>query len=149
MPQVARPKIRVWTWDLNIEGALGQVFDNENRGSWFVRGRTGVLHVHDDVFLTLGATYDIVKLYRIGGVDATNIGIQAEVMHLQYGVWLQLGGLVDFTGNGGVDVGAGWSLFGVEYQARNFDTLGPVQSFYGKIRIPVTIIYHAIYKHDL
>jgi hypothetical protein len=108
-----------------------------------------VLHVRDDLFYTLGVTYDAVKLWRIGGWDATNFGLQAEIMHLQYGIWGQVGGLVDFTGNGGISLSAGWSLFGVEYQARNFDSLGPVMSLYGKVRIPVTIIYHAIYKHDL
>jgi len=85
----------------------------------------------------------------VGGYDATNFGIQAELMHLQYGIWAQVGTLIDFTGNGGITLAAGWSLFGVEYQARNYDQLGPVQAFYGKIRIPVTIIYHAVYKHDL
>ena len=151
MPVAAlRPEIRVTTWDLNLDFGYGAVIDTpENRPSYFMRARTGVLHVRDDWFYTAGVTYDIVKVFRVGGYDATNFGLQLEAMHIQYGVWGQVGGLVDFTGHGGVTVAAGWSLFGVEYQARTYEDLGPVQAIYGKIRIPVTIIYHAVVKKDL
>ncbi len=148
--QAMRPEIRVTTWDLNLDFGYGAVIDTpENRPSFFGRARAGVLHVRDDWFYTAGLTYDLVKVFRIGGLDATNFGIQLEAMHIQYGVWGQVGGLVDASGHGGVTVAAGWSLFGVEYQARTYEDLGPVQALYGKIRIPVTIIYHAVVKKDL
>ncbi len=148
--QAMRPEIRVTTWDLNLDFGYGAVIDTpENRPSYFMRARAGVLHVRDDWFYTAGLTYDLVKVFRVGGYDATNFGIQLEAMHIQYGIWGQVGGLVDFSGHGGVAVAAGWSLFGVEYQARTYEDLGPVQAVYGKIRIPVTIIYHAVVKKDL
>lgn len=147
--QAVRPSIRVTTWDLNLDAGYGAVIDTpENRPSWFLRTRAGVLHAHDDWFYSAGLTYDIVKVFRVGGYDATNFGLQLEALHVQYGVWGQVGGLVDFTGHGGVTAAVGWSLFGVEYQARTYEDLGPVMAVYGKIRIPVSIIYHAV-KKDL
>ena len=147
--EAMRPHIRVTALDVNLDAAFGRVFDTpEDRPAYFFRGRVGVLHVRDDFFFTAGVTYDFAKVYRVGGFD-NNFGIQLELMNIQYGIWGQLGALVDTQGNGGLTVAAGWSLFGAEYQVRNYQELGPTMAFYGKIRIPITIIYHAVVKKDL
>jgi len=130
----------VTTWDLNLELGYGAVLlKDEKPGFFFGRARAGVLNISDYVYLSMfGATVD----YNSRGPVA--FGLQGELLHLEMGVWLQLGGLVDVKGRFGGTGSVGWSLFGIEVENRAYeDEIGRGWSFFGKIRIPVSIIYRA------
>jgi hypothetical protein len=134
------PRERVTTWDMNIDGAYGRVFSEPGRGAGFARVRGGILHIRDTLFFSLGATYEISNI-----VYAT-FGIQGEVMHLETGLWLQVGGLLDIDAKPGFMAAVGWSLFGVEFQQREYDdpAIGGVSALFGKIRIPISVIAQAL-----
>jgi hypothetical protein len=134
------PGERVTTWDMNIDGAYGRVFTDPSRGAGFARVRGGILHIRDSLFFSLGATYEISNI-----VYAT-FGIQGEVMHLETGLWLQVGGLLDIDAKPGFMAAVGWSLFGVEFQQRQYDdpAIGGVSALFGKIRIPISVIAQAL-----
>jgi hypothetical protein len=134
------PRERVLTWDLNIDGAYGRVFaDPEGRWTMFGRVRAGLMYIRDSLYFSLGPTYEISKL------QLATFGLQGEVMHIETGLWCQLGALVDVAPHPGLMVAAGWSLFGVEFQAREYDRygIGEAPALYGKIRIPIGVIARA------
>lgn len=134
------PRERVLTWDLNVDGAYGRLF-SEPDGRWtmFGRVRAGVMYIRDSLYFSLGPTYEISKL------QTATFGLQGEVMHIETGLWCQLGALVDVAPHPGFMAAAGWSLFGIEFQAREYDTygIGEAPAVYGKIRIPIGVIARA------
>ena len=128
------------SWDANIDGGIGRVFDpGETTG--LLRVRAGVLFIRDPHFLALGATYELSHL------SAATLGIQGEYLHLESGVWLQAGPLLDVGSNKprfGWMGSLGWSLLGVEYQGRDYNGNGYVSAVFAKLRIPLGIIGFAI-----
>lgn len=125
------------TWDLNIDGAYGRVFSDNPESSFFGRVRGGIMNVNESIFTMLGATYEVSSLSQ------TTLGLQGEWLHLQLGVWVQAGGLLDVSPTNFGGMGAvGWSLFGVEFQYRGYENIDPAPALYGKIRIPLGVIGH-------
>lgn len=134
------PRERVITWDLNVDAAYGRLFSEPDaRWTAFGRVRAGVMYIHDSLYFSLGPTYEISKL------QPATFGLQGEVMHIETGLWCQIGALVDIAPHPGFMVAAGWSLFGIEFQAREYDTygIGEAPAVYGKIRIPIGVIARA------
>ncbi len=137
---------RSTSWDLNIDGAFGRYFGETDKWTGFVRARAGVLIVREPLFSALGFTYEWSPQSN------ATLGLQAEILHLELGVWGQLGALLD-VGSGPVRPGlmgaVGWSLFGVEAQYRTYnnDGLGSGIAVYGKIRIPVSILTRVFSTH--
>jgi hypothetical protein len=137
---------RSTSWDLNIDGAFGRYFGETDKWTGFVRARAGVLIVREPLYSALGFTYEWSPQSN------ATLGIQAEILHLELGVWGQLGALLD-VGSGPVRPGlmgaVGWSLFGVEAQYRTYnnDGLGSGIAVYGKIRIPVSILTRVFSTH--
>jgi hypothetical protein len=101
------------------------------------KARVGGTLVLDPFFLTLGPTVEIKSKLP------TTFGLQAEMMHLGSGLWLQLSPMVDIKGEAGGSVAAGWSILGVEYQEYiNRKKLSPM--LFVKLRMPFSLIYYAI-----
>jgi hypothetical protein len=133
----ARFKKPTLGWDLNLEGGYGRYFADPAERFGFARARAGLLYSVDPMFYSVGITYDWSNL------AAATFGLQAEVMHIESGLWAQAGGLLDTQVHPGVMGSVGWSIFGAEIQYRKFDPndWGPV--VVGKLRIPVTFIAKA------
>src|SRR5882724_9014024 len=82
---------RVWTWDVNVDGALGKFSSDSGSSRWtgFGRVRAGVMRIHDLLYLSLGPTYEISDR------QVATFGLQGEIMHLRSGLWCQGGLLLD------------------------------------------------------
>jgi hypothetical protein len=137
---IVGPRERRTTWDLNLDGALGRLLTDPGQWTGFGRVRGGILHIRDSLYFSLGLTYEI------SDKTAATFGLQGEVMHLESGFWLQVGGLLDIQPKPGVMASVGWSILGFEFQYRNYEDTGPVAALFGKIRIPLRIIFLATEK---
>jgi len=127
------------TWDANIEGAFGRAFgDLHARTVSFGRVRGGVLWAHGEWFTSLGAFYDLSNF------TPGTFGIQLEQMHLQSGMWIQIGAGVDVQPRAMGMLSVGWSVLGVEAQYRAFGDGGIGPAIFGKLRIPIGIIGFAL-----
>jgi hypothetical protein len=122
------------TWDLNIEGAFGRYFGDSPVWTGFGRIRAGALFVREPLYEALGLTYEYSSLSK------GTFGIQGEILHLDMGIWGQVGALLDVSGHPGGMAAIGWSLVGVEAQYREYDGRGDGIAIYAKLRIPVSII---------
>ncbi len=130
------------TWDLNIDGAFGRFFGSEEaKWTGFGRIRGGALFIRDSLYSAIGATYEYSSL------EKGTFGVQAELMHIEMGLWGQAGALLDVSGHPGAMAAVGWSLFGVEAQVRSYDGLGTGVGLYVKLRIPVSIIARVFARH--
>ncbi|MDC3952460.1 hypothetical protein [Polyangium jinanense] len=132
-----------WTWDANVEGGLGALFEDRAHLSGFGRVRGGFLRVDERSvseprFLALGLTYELSDF------SPATFGIEVETLGLASGAWLQLGALVDVQPRPGAKLALGWSLFGVEGQVRWDKDDGVVWAAYGKLRVPVGILGWAL-----
>lgn len=141
------PRLR---FDVNLEGALGALAA-DGHVTGFGRARVGWLYSHESlvdpeaspVFITAGLTYDV------GDLSPASLGLQAEVIHVASGFWLQAGGLVDVTrGEPGIMSAAGWSVVGAEVQWRRYEHddghMGSGLVALGKLRVPLTLILDAL-----
>jgi hypothetical protein len=131
---------RYTSWDADVEGAYGRIFSDPSHPSGFGRVRGGVLWIRDPHFYMLGLTYELSDR------SAATLGLQGEYLNLEAGLWAQIGALVDVANGarpGGM-LSAGWSVLGVELQARSYEDLGFVPAVYGKLRIPLGIIGFAL-----
>ncbi|MDI3283708.1 hypothetical protein [Polyangium sp. 15x6] len=132
-----------WTWDANVEGGIGALFEERAHLSGFGRVRGGLLRVDERSvseprFLALGLTYELSDF------SPATFGIEVEALGLASGAWLQLGALVDVQPRPGAKLALGWSLFGVEGQVRWDKDDGVVWAAYGKLRVPVGILGWAL-----
>ena len=135
---------RALTWDLNIDGAFGRAFGDVDKPAGFARIRGGILRIREPLFLAVGATYEFSSF------TPATFGVQAEAMHLSTGLWIQAGAMIDVQPKPGVMAAVGWSLLGAEIQYRSYDKYGlnDTLAFYGKIRIPISIISWALREHE-
>ncbi len=93
------------------------------------------------LLVSVGLTYDYSDL------SPATFGIQAEVLPLAAGAWLQVGALLDAAQvRPGFMVSAGLSIFGLEAQLRGHEDHGSFWALYGKIRVPVRVIVMAFEK---
>lgn len=130
------------TWDLNIEGGVGSTID-PGKVAGFGRIRGGMLAIRDNLHASIGLTLEINSLAPI------TFGVQAELMHLEYGVWAQVGAMLDTKPRPGFQAAVGYSIVGFEMQYRDVgpqNGSGPYQvALFGKLRIPVRHIFKAIF----
>ncbi|MDI1478159.1 hypothetical protein [Polyangium sp. y55x31] len=132
-----------WTWDANVEGGIGALFEDRVHLSGFGRVRGGFLRVDERSvaeprFLALGLTYELSDF------SPATFGIEVETLGLASGTWLQLGALLDVQPRPGAKLALGFSLFGVEGQVRWDKDDGVVWAAYGKLRVPVGILGWAL-----
>ncbi len=131
---------RLLTWDANIDGAYGYIFGSKKTDSGFVRARGGLLWVRDPNFFSLGLTYELSP------ESVATVGVQGEAMHLDSGMWIQVGGQLDLEHKArpsGI-VAVGWSILGVETQVRSYEGFGVAPAVFGKLRIPLGVIGFAL-----
>ena len=113
------------SWDANIDFGYGSY--------GLARTRIGILKIREPLYFSLGMTATVYNK------APTDFGIQGEVIHLWTGLWTQLGLTTNVKGMPGLNVSAGWSLFGVE--AQTILVKGDLSwSYFGKLRIPIGII---------
>jgi hypothetical protein len=141
-PPTATPPIsfaalgkRYTSWDANLEGGVGRVLTPPGETVGLGRVRAGVLWVRDPNFFSLGVTYELSHM------SAATLGVQAEYLSLETGFFAQIGPLVDVADKGklGFMTSIGVSLFGIEYQGRDYNG-GYASAVFGKLRIPLGII---------
>ena len=130
------------SWDLNIEGAAGHAFDGAAGWSGLGRVRAGIQRFDqrdraDAKFLMVGLSYEL------SDVSKATFLLQGEVLSLTSGTWLQLGAGADITPRPAFMGALGWSLFGIEGQARWDDPQGAFFAVYGKVRVPIGVIVQA------
>lgn len=141
-PPKGGPRSR-WTWDLNLEGALGTRFlDGEGLGG-FGRARAGILHI-DESDLTSPQLLSLGLTYELSDFAPVTIGLQGELTSIGTGLWAQLGAVIDTQPRPGFVGAVGWSLFGAEAQVRWDEDHGSVVGLYGKLRIPISVIVYAL-----
>ena len=137
---------RRFTWDLNLDGAAGYAFVGEGEITGFGRIRGGLLYI-DESSVSAPLLVSVGLTYELSDRSPATFGIQAEVLPLTAGAWLQLGALLDAAEvRPGFMVSGGLSIFGVEAQLRGDDEHGSFWALYGKIRVPVRIIVKAFEK---
>ncbi len=131
--------------DLNVEGGGGFFWGNRTTGIGFGRVRSGVMFAGLPVTMSIGVTFEV------NNVSMATYGAQIELLHMESGLWGQLGPTVDAHGNFGGLLSVGWSLFGIEAQVRGYDEVRPASfqgdygfALLGKIRIPVGFILYVL-----
>ncbi len=132
---------RDFTWDANLEGALGAGFPEEGSAKLlgFARVRVGAMLIAAPHFLMVGATYEF------SNKSFATFGLQFEYMHLTSGAWMQVAPLFDAEHpRPGVSLAAGWATFGVELQQRAYEGLGQTTALFGKVRFPVGVFVWAL-----
>ncbi|WP_428261718.1 hypothetical protein [Haliangium sp.] len=128
-PAMFLPRRTGLSWDLELGLGL-RLYDNEDTADLFAgRVRAGVLWVYEPSFVSLGATAEI------GGLASLGFGAQLSYTHLYRGLWGQLGAswLPGDDGGTMASLGAGWSLFGLEWQIRDNDE----QALLFHLRLPL------------
>jgi hypothetical protein len=138
-----RPPASRWTWDLNLEGALGKRFlDDEGLGG-FGRVRAGLLHI-DESELSSPRLSALGLTYELSDFRPATFGLQGEFLSVGAGLWAQLGAMIDTQPRPGFMGAVGWSLFGAEAQVRWEEDHGAVFGVYGKLRVPISVIVYAL-----
>lgn len=143
-PVVKKKRVKhFYTWDANLDGAIGYSWQGDNHLTGFGRARAGILYVNEEDlqaphYYSLGATYEFSDF------SPATFGLQFEQMSLNSGTWFQLGALVDIQPRPGFMIAGGLSLLGVEAQVRWADNEGAFFAIFGKLRIPISIIAIAI-----
>ena len=86
------------------------------------------------------------RLFMVGGTVAWTqdqpvaLGMELEALHLETGLWGQLGGSMDLSAHPGVSLAVGWSLLGAEWQLRSWDDRGVASALFFNVRLPVGVI---------
>ncbi len=124
------------TWDLNIDAGLGSILGEQF--SAMARIRAGVQVIRYPLYFTLGPTLEVAS-----GLSPA-LGLQGEIMQRNYGTWFQVGGMVDTQKNPAWMASAGISFIGVEVQSRFEENQGTDLAVYGKIRIPLSMIFRVL-----
>src|SRR5207248_6753736 len=103
---------RYFGLDLDVSGGGGYFWGEKKveRGIGFGRVRGGILYATWPFIYSVGATFEANNLSPL------NFGVEVEATHIGAGIWVQLGGNLDWKGAPGGHVGVGWSVFGVEAQ---------------------------------
>ncbi|HEY5372915.1 MAG TPA: hypothetical protein VIK01_04480 [Polyangiaceae bacterium] len=130
------------TWDASLDAGYGHQFGDNARGLWLGRAGAGLLFVRDPTFYTLGLSYEYSTLSR------ASLGLDAEVMQLDSGLWVQARASSDLDHGmrPGASLSLGWSLFAIEADVRSRES-GAVTALYGKLRIPLGLIGFALQRH--
>ncbi len=133
------PVRRGSTWDLNVDLAYGIMFARQDRRqTGMLRVRGGWMIIHEPWYPSIGLTADI------SNIMPTSFGIQAEAMHLWTGVWAQIGVQVDVEPRLGFHAAVGYSIIGIEAQARMRSDKSMLLTVFGKVRIPIGFLWLAL-----
>ena len=136
LPISAFSKTRVES-DGNTVYNVGVLFDvsseigYQHKDIWIGRLRLGPTFVRTPWFAT------VATLVGIQSNKRPIVGVQAELMHSESGVWVQASGIMDTAVTADVFLSAGWSVAGYEYQIRN-------KAHVFKIKLPFSMVYYGM-----
>lgn len=115
-------------WDLDLQFGYGR-WNTES--TWLIGVRGGVTWIRGPWFLTIGG----VLAWPLP--DQPAVGVQAEIMNLSAGLWLQSGVLVGMDGHIDAGLTTGFSLIGVEARLQHLEMGDPDMAVLGRLRIPI------------
>jgi hypothetical protein len=131
------------TWDLNLEGGLGHAFDSTGTFAGWGRIRGGLLWV-DESDVAAPMFYSLGVFTDFSSFDAhVSYGLQAELLSLRTGWWVQGGAAFDVAPNPVLVGSLGWSVVGIEAQGRWDESSEPFLAVFGKLRIPIGVLAFA------
>lgn len=107
------PRRLGWSWDLEVDLGLRVARRNADAALGMARVQAGVLRASEPWYFSFSATAEL------GGAADRGLGAQVTATHLYAGTWAHLGASWQAHDRVAVtSLGAGWSLFGVEWQRR-------------------------------
>lgn len=102
-----------WSWDLEVDLGLRLADRDIEARRGMARLQAGALWANEPYYVSFGATAEI------GGAADRALGAQVTMTHLYGGMWTHLGASwLPRDSAAMTSLGAGWSLFGVEWQHR-------------------------------
>lgn len=121
-----------WGWDLEIDLGL-RLADRELDASLgMARLQAGALWASEPYYFSFGATAEL------GGAADRGLGAQVTITHLDAGAWAHLGASwLPRDSAAMTSLGAGWSLFGLEWQHRLDDGDGQGDALLLHVRLPL------------
>lgn len=139
---------RYFGLDLDVSGGGGYFWgEGVGRPVGFGKIRGGVMYATWPYIYSIGATFESNNLSPLAW------GLQAEVTHIGAGIWLQLGGMVDWKARFAGTLAVGWSVFGIEAQLRGYKDVLPEAvpsdfgygvAILGKVRVPIGVILYVL-----
>ena len=119
-------------WDLELQMGLRIVDSDEANADFFMgRAQAGVLLVREPWVLALDATAEF------GGIADPGFGGQVSLTHIWSGLWGHLGASSARTDDMVISMGAGITLFGLEFERRmDFDGSGQ-NALFAVLRVPI------------
>ncbi|MDP6942647.1 MAG: hypothetical protein QF464_00735, partial [Myxococcota bacterium] len=97
--------------------------------------RGGLLLIREPMFISVGLT----AMFDTWQPPA--FGVEAELMHLQTGLWMHAGAFIDIEASSGATYGLGWSIYGLETQVRVDTTGETVWTILAKLRVPLRYFF--------
>ncbi len=137
-----------WWWNVYASGGVGGALDGHHDALFFGRFGPAIGFGDGDWAWMLQLDYD-VSAQSQAAFDSGLWAIYDGVL------WVQAGGLVDLDAghvHAGARLALGWTLFGVEAQARRYDPstqLGDVFALYGTITVPYGLAQKLLYLPEL
>lgn len=102
-----------WSWDVEIDLGLRLADRDIDAARGMARLQAGALWANEPYYFSFGATAEI------GGAAERGVGAQVTMTHLYAGTWTHLGASWLPRDSAVMSsLGAGWSLFGAEWQHR-------------------------------
>ena len=139
---------RYFGLDLDVSGGGGYHWGERGIGRpvGFGKIRGGLMYATWPFVYSIGATFESNNL------SPAAWGLQAEVTHIGAGIWLQVGGMIDWKAQGAFTAALGWSVFGIEAQLRGYQDALPEPTQYfgygisilGKVRVPIGFILYVL-----
>jgi hypothetical protein len=130
---------RSWTWDLTFDTGLRLLGESEG---WTFQGRTGVTRIAEPGAYSAGVT---------GQIDTNGrplVGIEIEILSLNLGTFMRIGGATALQGGVRWSAGLGWQLFGIEAAVEPATPEGPRWTGLAELRLPVSWIIRAVSDED-
>jgi hypothetical protein len=102
--------------------------------------RTGVVYVPEPYGYALGVVGEL------SNISDPAVGLEFEMLSMLFGVYGQVGGLVDVDGEWMATAGVGWQLFAFELQYEPQPDLGANSPWIGmaKLHFPISWIVRAL-----
>jgi hypothetical protein len=107
------PQRAGWSWDVEVDLGLRLKDRDLEAARGMARLQVGALWAQEPYYFSFGATAEV------GGAAERALGAQVTMTHLFAGTWGHLGASwLPRDSTAMTSLGAGWSLFGVEWQHR-------------------------------
>lgn len=128
------PGRRETTWDLDVNAGYGRHFGDLEEFAFVGRARAGVLFVRQPRMYSAGATLKLSTSLPLG------VGIEAEYLNTESGLWLAPGAFLDTRGQPGGTLGVGLSLIGLVGELRRLQGGDSTLAVFATLRLPIGVI---------